>query len=412
MIVLIFITIMIILISYKKYKNVYNPATLFSVIWLVVFSLYSLKLLDYYELSKRSYIVLFIQMVAFSIGCFAADYRRISFRKKKKYEPRLWLIYIFAGVTIANLLSETLIQIQSLINGMSFYQIAAANLIQENNSTGWMVLLKVFVVFPTVYGISAITASLLMSGVINKVLIVLNVVIVALYTLQHGARSVLILMLLTYLFAFLIGNKHKNIDKKTKYLIVSFVVLVIFVSSWLTDSRGVENVGIHIYRYLSETVVVMDQWLKRIDSAGIITYGLTSLGGFIYPIFLLLKGTGIISIYPATLDISRKLLQATEIHVPIGTGSNMTANAFVGTSFAFYADGGYLFVAIGLFIYGYICMNTFILSQRKNDLRLKAISLFLLVTVATSFMRYPFVSYNYGMVLWLYLIFYKRKEIN
>ena len=62
------ISLMIGLIAFAFFKKWYNPITLFSVLWGVIFLLYSLKLISYYDIGTTTFMVFLLQIFGFFIG--------------------------------------------------------------------------------------------------------------------------------------------------------------------------------------------------------------------------------------------------------------------------------------------------------------------------------------------------------
>lgn len=403
--------------SAKHYKEVCNPLTFFCSVWSISLLLLTFNIVEYYPASDTILVVLTLQILGFSIGCCVSEKYsvKLSWGKRvitssARYELRLWIIIIFSAITIANLSSETITQIVSLIKGKSFYQIANENLIMENQSTGIIVLLKIFIVFPTVYAISPITAVNMLSEKRSKWLLPINIIIVALYSLQHGARVVILYTVLCYVLVFMFSNRIQTLKKKQKIFIFSFVIFAIYVFFWLTASRGVEDVGTHIYKYLTINVPLEDHWIKEIKENNSFTYGFMSFKGFIEPVFILLRGTGVVKSYPRLLELANTTHLAIEDVAPIGP--NQSSNAFVGFSFPFYADAGLFGVLIGSLLCGYICFAVYKHSRATQDPKKTAMAIMFMSCLAMSFCKFFFSGYNFAMALVMFLIFYKKETQN
>lgn len=420
MVVLVLVSLFAGLLGKLVFKKWHNPVTVFSLLWAVIFFLYSLNLKGYYEISMKTKTIFFLQMVGFGLGGFFASQYKIGLGRKVKqgennYSLRFNIYLVMCIVSIVVLLQDTIEIMQNLMAGMTFEDMAVEGLIEENTTTGIRVFLKIFIMFPITYSISAITASeLLLKGSSTKgqrwLLFIFNVVIILLYSLQHGARIMLITLLLTYLFAYFISGKKGYRSKKVKRLIIILCLVAVGLIVFMSTSRGIEvsSLSSSVYHYMVGCVPHLHVVLDKLPEDMTHTYGFASLNGFISPVNIVLRSLGIISQSPYLSQVAAKFVVMPEYPSYVGQGILM--NAFVGPAYAFYLDLGFAGVLIGMFIYGFICTRLYKAAVSVDNIRIRAVYLIMISTICVGFMRLPFCNYYVPLAIILTYILYERKK--
>lgn len=420
MILLVVISIFLGLIGNIVFKKWHNPVTIFSYLWALIFFFYILNLRDYYIVSTKTEIIFTLQMIGFAFGGFCAHhlyYGKANSIKETNtcYELRIKAYLILCIITIIVLLGDTIVVIENLLAGMTFEEMAQEDVFTENSATGIMVFIKIFITFPVINSISAITATEILFRRETKqkyrwLLLVANVVIVLLHSLQHGARVMLITFFVIYFFVYLFSGKHNLQSKKAKRLIKWLCIAVPFLIFYMSLSRGIEmsRLGISIYHYLTGCVPHLHVILEKIEFDFEHTLGFASLNGFISPINILLNGLGIISRSPYLSRVASNYISLPE--VPSDVGNNVGMNAFVGPSYTMYLDFGFFGVLLGMFIYGYVCAYLYKKAQKTDSNRTKSLYFILLSTLCVSFMRFSFCQYFVPMSVILTTLLYERKK--
>ena len=213
MVVLIIAALLFAFFGKAVFKKGSNPVTVFNLLWSLIFFLYALNLRGYYEIPGRTQMIFFIQLVGFSMGGLLAYKYRFRLRSGKiennenvSRELMFWIYIVLCVVSVIVLLGDTLQIIEGLMQGMTFDEMEMEDMITDNNNTGIRVFLKIFIMFPVTYSISAIAAAELLLKDTKKtfkqwLLFIFNLVIVLLYSLQHGARIMLFNFVITYVSA-------------------------------------------------------------------------------------------------------------------------------------------------------------------------------------------------------------------
>jgi len=421
MIVLIITALLIAFLGKGIFKKWSNPVSIFNFLWALLFFLYALNLKNYYEIPGRTQFIFFLQLAGFALGGFLAyTYRfrlstkRVVQNKNNSRELIYWAYIALSIVSVIVLLGDTVHIIEGLMQGMTFDDMAIEGMMTESDNTGIRVFLKIFVMFPVTYSISAVAAAELLLKNEKKtakqwLLFAFNIVIVLLYSLQHGARIMLFTFVITYVSALVISGKSVY-TKKTKKLIWILCILAAVLCVGLSASRGIDlsRLLMSIYHYFAACIPHFHVVITKIAQDMEHTLGFASLNGFLSPVFILLKGVGIISQTPYLGRLASKYVALPEEVSVIGNGVGM--NAFVTSNYTFYVDGGMFGVLLGMFLYGYFVTNTYMLAKKEDNIKYKAIYLLLISTIYMGFTRFQFCQYHTAMALVLCLLIYRKKR--
>ena len=423
MLLLLLFSLLFVFIGRLIYRNISNPITVFNILWLVIFGLYSMNLNGYYEISTLGIVFFTFQTVFFSVGCLIGKQYSFVIKKRvditvndkvsheKNMELRINIFYILCVITIILLLQDTMEVIKYLFSGYTFWDLANEKVISENTTTGLRVIMKIFIEFPITYGISAISATeFFMNDKKNKKILIFNILIVLLYAFQHGGRHILIVFVASYLFVFLISKRSRNLSRKQKIAFAVMFSVFFFISIWLSASRGVENLGESLYNYFAGVVPHADVWINRVALSDDYTLGFGTLNGFISPIVILLRGVGVISKFPDMVVMAGNAISNPEAVTAIGP--SIVTNAFVSQSYIFYSDFRLIGVIFGNLIYGVFVSEFYKKSMRTGNKRIISIYVLLMCSVVMGFTRFQFCQYFYSMALLFIALIYKKGNDN
>lgn len=397
-----------------------HPAFLFTAIWSFIFLLLLLQLYEI-PISVKVIDILIVMIIAFPLGsyfCTAKKQRRIhnsnvvnslgnsglgyqvTLRKKA-----FWAICLFS---IVIMFIDEVTTIATIARGASFLDIIeSTGSVNTVEMSGYKALLYVFVIYPATYFVSPICAIEVLSNNSRKVpYIALNFVMIFLSVMHHGARLMIIVAILVYIFALYIFDKRVHVSKTMKRILAIAIVFAIIAIVWLSSSRGIEKVWDSFYIYFVCEIPVLENILNSNIYSGH-TLGFLSFNGIMYPVFTLLRLIGIPSpnLYSYTQTI-RKFLEADWIYLST-YGHNV--NAFLPAGGYLYIDGGYIGEFIGMFLTGYMCQSIHHKMLAKRDFKTISIYLLLIVSILLSFFRYYGNSYQFVIAL-VYLLFLYSKQ--
>lgn len=103
---------------------------------------------------------------------------------------------------------------------------------------------------------------------------------------------------------------------------------------------------------------MFETWADRIDSAGVVGFGIGSLNGLFFAIFYLIKN--ILGVpFPCQFSDVYQMILLTDSEWQIITDATNRANAYVSTFWYFYLDGREIGVVVLSILYGYIAEALF-----------------------------------------------------
>ena len=162
-----------------------------------------------------------------------------------------------------------------------------------------------------------------------------------------------------------------------KYGVVLIILLCVIIYR-ITLMRNVEaDVFTNMYAYIAGCMPLLTLHLNDAISS-LRTYGAMSLNGFLYPIFFVFN----------------------YLHI--------TMNAYVTLFYYFYIDFGYFGIALGSFVFGFLCMKSYKSWKRNGNVRSLVTYLILIQFIVFSVARiYTGLSTRALSLVWLFLLFRK-----
>ncbi len=395
-------------IAIIRKQKLLSPVFLFNAIWLAIFFLYTLGSFIFYAISEITVVVLGVMVLAFNLGIFLAD-----FMPRFKLETKIVLplnlkkiifitLYIMA---ILGLLRNSIVVIQQLLSGKSFWDILSSEGL-ATGETGIWVFITYFAVKPMVYFLTPLA---IYGFLFNKdlKLLIADIIVVALYTLDHGGRVGIFYFLVCFVVIYVMSRINANIPKKMGEFkiskktigVVVIVAACLFFIFAITASRGINDQLKSWYSYLCGCIPYLDQ---RLGIANESLYGAASSWGILNPLFTLLRGVKIIPDFPEWFTSAREALTTQEI---INIGPDVRFNAFCTPAYYYYLDAGIIGVIIGMCAYGLFSQ----LSYRKlrSTPTAKAMCIYALIafSIIFSMERQWFSSYPY-LFAYFYTLFF------
>lgn len=416
-------------IVYEKKKI--NALTIFSVLWAIILFLSSIRLYDLNATQDSTYGIIALGIFIFGIGYI---FFRIFFSKKvlpqttyeKDYNLRYKILYILSIIAILFYLKDLMLIIGDILDGKSLDYIRA--LAQDSNSilyTSRSALenfLRMIFVLPFIMALQPVVAIDMVSGKKNKILLILNIILLVLRSFTDGSRVMFIYFIIHFLLAFIFSgsSKHKNVIKKNKNKIIVVLVLIIgVVLVYITSvARSGENTLKNMYYYYSIEPYMFEQWKDEVDSRNATGLGTASINGYVYPAIYMVKNILGMENYPERWynDVFL-LINATDKEWQVINSQSIQANAYVSIFWFFYLDGKTLGVIVGCILYSMlIAYNYSKLNLAMNNKNL-CVYLFLLQGVVFSYVRMQFANETYAIAyIYILLLMYKnsnyRKEKN
>ena len=392
---------MIIGLSYEK--NKINALTIFSGLWGIIIFLSSIRLYDLNKVQDSTYLLLTLGVLAFGIGYifFRVFFSQRLFRKEgniRIYKLKYKLLYILCVVTIFFYLKDLILILNDVINNgksLAYIRLLAqdTNSILYTSRSNVENFIRMMIVLPFVMVLQPVVAIDFICGKKNKILLILNIVVLILRSLTDGSRVMFIyfIMHLILVFMFSKDNYYKNIMKKNKSKIIMLFVVVIgiFFVYKTSISRSGENTLKNMYYYYSIEPYMFEQWKDEVDDKNVIAYGAASTNGFVFPTIYTIKNFLGLDNYPEKWYKNIFLLiNETDKNWKVITSGMTKANAYVSIFWFFYLDGKILGIVVGSLLYSMIIAYSY--SKLKVEMNNKNLCIYLLLLqgVVFSFVRY------------------------
>ena len=425
------------ILSFKKNKGI-DFLALFCLIWTVVFLGASLKLYGMREYSLETISIFCFGTVSFVVFFVIAKYGRmrhitikdnmitIPFRKDVAINKKIvWSFFIITtffviyslfrmlGLMIMGIPMGTIHAMYLNRGGEPFYSVSVIN--QLNSK----------VMMPCIYTMAPIISYfLLFDFKKNRVITLLGIVDLVIYTVATGSRLILIFLAVDIFLTIPLAKIKipKRVFKKVKKIGFVLGLLVGVMLVYYTISRKgftssseesvISQVFGEIYKYLTLCIPLSDFWFGEIDQMGTWTYGkmfFFSILSIIEWFFAQFFRTETF----AWLNICRELASSIEIMQPIFLDAK--CNAFVTYLFYFYVDFRMIGVIVGSSLFGYISGKIDRNTRRTKNQSSIMFYLLFAQTISMSFIRWSFydVPYLIGFILLrIYFVRGKSKHEN
>lgn len=409
-----------------------RPDTLFFALWTFILFLSVLNLYNIYKPSNKAYFLILLMVSFFGIGSLFATF----FSKRKKYKEinkkdnlrkskiKEYVFYIFmASILIFNII-DIIIIIMQLNNGVPMWQIrnltlepfGSSNPILDRRSFIENVFRNI-ILQPFSALIYPVTAYLFFNCKNKKkkyILLLSSILILITSSIAGGGgRLAFITFFGCFLLALIIKirnqNNNKELIKKYKKIIgIFFIFAVVFVVGFTVFRAGINSIFKQVYTYFALPPTLLSLWLPKLENVQH-TFGMTSFFGVYSYIFRILGTLGFGSLVPSIYaQVFNHILNA-EIFVNVGYG---VANAFVTPIYYFFIDGGYLFVCLASFLFGFVALKQY--NKFEKNINLKSFTYYCLIMygVFISFMRIQTAIPNYIISFIMTFLLIDSKEKN
>lgn len=429
----VFFCILMALFAMSTEKKIFNPITVFCILWSAILGLSSLRLFNLRAASNETYIIMLMGIGSYIIGYYLIrifmknkifNSKKMKYSNKNiKYLLRYKLLYILGSICILFYIYDFSIVFSYILKGNSLGYIR--QLAQDPNSiiyasrTAIGNSVRVLVVTPFVMALQPLLAVDFWMGKRDKKLIIINIIIIGLRVITDGSRVVIVYLLLHFFVAYqFVDSKclKKGMvfsKKKIKQVIVILVILLIGAIALYktTLSRSGENFMRYLYYYFSMEPYMFESWASIVDTIGVKGFGLASINGFLFAFFYIIKNFLGLSKYPEFWYNIYSIIGATDSQWQIIAGDATIANAYVSIFWFFYLDGRVIGIIIGMIIYGMICARTYIKAKKQRTARSICIYAIILQGVCFSFVRLQFADIYYAIAVLFILLFAYKKVI-
>ena len=367
-----------------------------------------------------TYLVIFLGVLFFCVGV-SLSYLFNGFVKSSKQHKcstslRHAPFFVLLGLTIILLLYPAIGNLIGVLNGeISFFDIRDS--FGNPYSNKLLQLIYNYVATPFSNACLPIVAVIIISEKdkkTRKASFFGIITLLLLRILADAGRGIIIYFLVMLAFSYFInknkkGIKNRNFKRIRNYLIFFVVVstlLYLFVTI-LRGAKGTSSILKQVYVYICGCVPFLDYHLAQISESGIQLFGFGGLHGPLEFLFTMLENVGIIN-YPELMASSDLWYNNALETIQIGDAS--VFNAYATLFYNVFLDGGFFSLIVEMSLYGFICGVLFLrVKSNKNDLRIKAVYLYILYGLVFSFVRFQFSLSSHFLAFIMIVLLFKKK---
>ncbi len=399
------------LLSLRIEKNLYNPITIFSFIWMFIFSLYQMRCFGIFEVSDQTYYLMMLGIVSFFGGALAG-YIPAPVKVKLSDEAvtdqiiHYRLIKAAGLIVLAFMACEAIETYQLLRSGNSLFEIRTSlqGYAEYDFSSGLYALrrrigpLYTWMILPVYNSLLLITCIDIFIGKRDRQLIFISLLCMLLKSFKEGSRVAVFIFMIYLVFSFLICKESnirmRNLKRIKKKLVIGTAALtgILILLSVIRISQGQKTVFEEIYMYFTCCIPLFDYW-SNAPGLSFRTGGAASLYGIIQlPVTFLNVITGSSQWYKS----GQQAITDTELFVKIRSmGYSDSYNAYTTAFYYFLKDFGITGIVAGSAVFGGVC--SLVYNRIKCNIRNLAFSkrlifiyLLLIQAMILSFVRIYF----------------------
>lgn len=424
--VYIVISLLLIIATYIKEKNIVCPIIIFNALWCFVFWC-AITNNMVTAAGSSTYFLFFIGVVCLDLGCYVSDklkFKKIRIKNYKvgisdgDYKLRKGLIYFLILLCILYYFLNFALLIKSVGN------FNLSDIMQMVNTDDTLTkkykivnFIYTMIVNPFSYIIPFIVAADYWVGNRDRKLFYLSFTMLLLRLFSSGNR---LSFMFIFIFMVVVGLLIKRIDAskmrarfslkdkmKARFLIIGLTIFAVIVFIYSTVSRGYD-VKANIFINFAIPLRMYEIWSESISSKGEYGFGFASFQGLIYPIFYLLKN--IIGL-PMPSHISDVFDLTTQTVTEWVSGGTYMHNAYVSIFWYFYYDFRIIGIIFLSFTMGILAQKAYRRAISKPNIKSVALYCVYVRMLIGSYAEMPFSNIGFGVGLFFLLfVVYKQKN--
>ena len=414
--------VVILVYSWSKEKNAYNPVFIFCGIWFLVTLLSTINYYDLIEVSDKAYGLALLGIICFSIGALIRNGYKVVISKRMRFSQAykddinysfLIPFYAFALVFTVYFALRSFAALRRgiLMETIRFnYKDFNTGIIM---TSGWQYSIEHYIIATAEFAAVAILPIVITERKSTKKYVFLAelTLFLILHMFVTGARSFLIEVAVVLLFYFMMNkdvrahfrDRVRKIPKFAAFLIAVGAIGMVILMTQIR--KGDKSLMREIYNYFAISYPLLDIHLDLMKANPEYTYGMTLLNGALRPFLVVLKNIGIP--YPALYQKAVDLMGANDTFYAVGKGS---ANSFVTAFYYFFMDFGVISVVMGCLLYGYISKSLYNKLHNCPSKCNQAMYLLLALGLFLTFVRLQFTAHRYLYAFLILSISFKSSE--
>lgn len=277
------ITVIMIVIGKRIYKNMINPLSMYGCLWYVCFFFHECGIVNFSPITFKTYFMIIMGNVYVTIGCllgnglsyvkFSKLFIRTSTENEKKTKLYYWII-ILSLVCGIDVLLKFYRQIQLL--GTNIFMNFAYRYSSQLRTVAESDVDLSSLIFPLAVLISIYIVQF---GLEKK--LALSIVVLVLFSFIQGSRGTLIIVMLLFLSQVTITGRVSSytidFEKNKKKIIAIFLILFLVVAAITlsraryfnssNSSNGIADVLGPMMSYTAEGIGCLDKYMEQPETA-------------------------------------------------------------------------------------------------------------------------------------------------
>lgn len=415
----------ILIVSKSVYKETFNPVSIYSCMWLLCTFVALFKLWGMYQVSESTVFYILLNVISFSIISIIS-YLKFSNSIKSSYivtpknvggnafgkERILIIVNILAVLWLMQFVIKQFPYIAAGNWETARYFYLNANINDTIFNTRQSLYCQ-WIVFPIFYVTTIIAAYYIAKGKINKKLLVLSIIGIAMNVLATAGRNALFKMIMFFVLAFLVQTGHhyrvwKRIKESgffIKLLLVAGIGVLIFITSQRSMS-GNTSVLQNVVYYFIGPIIYLDQIFQNPEKFVLLgdpLFGRATFGFISTPIEIFISIVGGKNYAGADNIITSYVNQYYSF------SGTIQGNAVSTALYPFIRDFGMAGIVLGPSIFAVIVNFVYAKAKYmvngKSSIFWKCLAIYMLYTVFFSEWEYELLfPQSFSIMLFLYLL--------
>lgn len=402
------------------YKRFSSPMVFMNLLWFVIMLFSTFRFFGFNSVSWETYFVLTISLTFFNFGCcvptrgsrYVREHVNSTICLKRapdKIVKRMRLYNCILAIgSVCELINVSYYYIAGFDTGYIRGVYFSGSLHYVIGTDEFWELFRTYISLPLLITVMIVSVIWFLEYKNWKQLILTISYIIA-YIMVSYSRFIILYFLLSLIFAFIILSRLISDFTIRKELVIKWVRTLSFVGIvtivGISLSRGLEKFLRSVYEYFCGCVFLLDQLLQELPNR--YTYGIASFKGIIAPIYTVLRQ--FLKIPYADWYFFALDTYAIKDKTHVISSEGMVTNAFGTHVFSLILDGGYIYIFIGMFLWGMICSVVY--RKMNTAYSEKRLSLYLLIMICIikTIQEYPLSSSMFVFSV-LYILFLYRGE--
>lgn len=405
------------LIAKKLDKTIWNPLTLFCILWSTILLFSAQRGYGLDGVSDRTYFLILLGITFFSLTYLISSYlfsrRRNVIDTNKKFSLNSKLIWILIVLTTIYycyyfLLIFSSVKTFSLWSVQQYVRNTDPEMIVTNN---FVRLFGSFAAGPVSTALPIVVVSNLFSKKRDLKLFLATIILIIIKMCSTASRSSLLFIFIYVIAAACLHATEVNVLTRKfninwKLILLVLVGVIVFILLSLSRQMSIWK---NFYLDFAIPPIMFERWSNNIDISNIYGYGTASLSGFCFPFLYIIQNIFGMNSLPFGFDNVYSFIDQT-VSEWIWVGNGIPANAYVSLFWFFYLDFREIGIVLGSIIFSIYCAYTFERYMYNKNQRSLSMCLLMISCISFSFVRMQFALPNFALSFLLLNLFFVKTD--